>query len=137
MTFSLSELSVSKDRASGSLKVDVSVVIKNNGAVTGSEVVQITISDPDKGITHPKMQRGFTKAKDLKPGESHKVQVVLDKCAVSYWDSFSESSTIMSKGVWKVDGGEYGVHVGFECNKVKLEGKITINEDESFVWSGL
>ncbi|KAL0064465.1 hypothetical protein AAF712_008629 [Marasmius tenuissimus] len=137
-TFSLSELSVSKEKASGAFKAEVSVVVKNDGAVTGSEVVQVYISYPDKGITHPKMQlRGFTKAKDLKPGESRKVQVVLDKYAVSYWDSFSESSTTISKGVWKVDDGEYGVHVGFRCDKIQLEEKITISEDESFVWSGL
>ncbi|KAL0571681.1 hypothetical protein V5O48_010282 [Marasmius crinis-equi] len=137
-TFSLSGLSITKDKSPGSFDAKVSVTVKNEGTVAGSEVVQVYISYPDKGVTHPKLQlRGFVKAKDLQPGESRKVDVLLNKYAVSYWDSHSESDSRINKGVWGVDEGEYGVHVGFGCDKIQSEGKVTISEEEAFHWSGL
>ncbi|KAF9264923.1 glycoside hydrolase family 3 protein [Marasmius fiardii PR-910] len=136
-TFSISDLSVTKEKAlSSSFRVTVSIVVKNEGAVTGSEVVQAYVSYPDKGITHPKMQlRGFAKAKDLQPGESRKIELSLDKYAVAYWDSHNFSESSIGKGVWKVEEGEYGVHVGFACNKIKLERKIQV--EKGFTWSGI
>ncbi|KAG7092213.1 hypothetical protein E1B28_008580 [Marasmius oreades] len=139
-TFSLSGLSITKDEKSksNSFNARVSVVLKNEGVVPGSEVVQVYVSYPDKGITHPKMQlRGFAKAKDLKPGEFRTVDVSLDKYAVAYWDSHTFSESSIGKGVWRVAEGEYGVHVGFGCDKIKLEGRVEVEKGEGFAWRGI
>ncbi|KAL0071632.1 hypothetical protein AAF712_001489 [Marasmius tenuissimus] len=139
-TFSLSKLVIERDNSAGkdAFNVKVSVTVKNDGAVAGAEVLQVYVSYPDKGITHPKMQlRGFVKVKDLQPGESREVGVLLDKYAVSYWEVDPYSNSSIGKGVWRVEDGEYGIHVGASYDRIVLEGKIMISEEESFVWNGL
>ena len=139
-SFSLSDLVIEKDNSTekGTFNVKVSVNVKNEGAIAGAEVVQVYISYPDKGITHPKMQlRGFVKAKDLQPGESRKVEVLLDKYAFSYWEVDPYSNSSIGKGEWRVGDGEYDIQVGTAFDKIVLEGKVVIAEEESFVWSGL
>ncbi|KAK7060135.1 hypothetical protein VNI00_000899 [Paramarasmius palmivorus] len=126
--FSLSDLSVDNTPTTDSVDVKVTVTVKNVGAVTGSEVVQLYVSYPDFGITHPNMQlRGFAKAKDLAPGGSTKVTISLDKYAFSYWDD--------RKDIWRVTQGEYPVQVGRSCEELVLKDKVKISS--SFTWTGL
>ncbi|ESK88409.1 glycoside hydrolase family 3 protein [Moniliophthora roreri MCA 2997] len=126
--FSLSGLTIKNASKGDSVATEVSVTVKNEGSVSGSEVVQVYISYPDNGITHPRLQlRGFAKARNVAPGSSSKVTIPLDKYAVSYWDN--------NKHCWLVVAGEYGVHVGFSCDDIVLEEKLKISE--AFAWTGL
>ena len=51
--------------------LDVSINVTNTGTLTGSEVVQVYVTLPDIGLTTPSLQlRGFTKVKDLQPGQT-------------------------------------------------------------------
>ncbi|KAL0572762.1 hypothetical protein V5O48_009194 [Marasmius crinis-equi] len=136
-TFKFSDLAISKT-SGGSFSIKVSLSVKNTGTVPGSEVVQVYISYPERGITHPKLQlRGYIKVKDLQAGESRNVEVALDKYALAYWHSFPHSETEIGKGVWKVDEGDYGVHVGSGCDRIKLVDTVQIGAEGSFVWNGL
>ncbi|EEB97656.1 hypothetical protein MPER_02984, partial [Moniliophthora perniciosa FA553] len=126
--FSLSDLTIKNTSKGDSVAAEVSITVKNEGSVSGSEVVQVYISYPDNGITHPQLQlRGFAKARDLAPGSSSNVTISLDKYAVSYWDN--------NKHCWLVAVGEYGVHVGFSCDNIILGEKLKISE--AFAWTGL
>lgn len=64
--------------------------VKNVGKKMGSEVVQVYVSVPETenfkgGYRSPKNLAGFTKLKDMKPGEVRKVELVLQKKSFSYW----------------------------------------------------
>lgn len=108
--------------------IDVSVKVTNSGDVTGSEVVQVYITPPDIGLTTPSLQlRGFTKAKNLWPGQSRVVTVHLDKYAVSYWDT--------RRTAWVVKAGKYWVAVGKSSEDIVLRGQFELKSD--FEWSGL
>ncbi|KAI0811117.1 putative beta-glucosidase from glycoside hydrolase family GH3 [Irpex lacteus] len=108
--------------------VDVSVTVTNTGSTPGSEVVQVYITNPEIGLTTPKLQlRGFTKVKDLSPGASYAVTIHLDKYAVSYWD--------VTRNAWKADIGNYRVLVGRSSYDIVLEGEFEVKA--SFIWSGL
>ena len=108
--------------------IDISVTVANAGSVSGSEVVQVYITNPETGLTTPKLQlRGFAKIKDLPPGASQTVTIHLDKYAVSYWD--------VTQDAWKADAGLYRVLVGRSSYDIVLEGKFEVKN--SFGWVGL
>ena len=82
------------------------------------------------GCTHPPLQlKSFKKVKDLKAGGSVKVELNLDKYAVSYWDE--------SHSTWNVDKGVYCVRVGGSSagEALVLSGQLEV--PKSFTWNGL
>ena len=79
-------------------------------------------------VKTPKLQlKGFTKVRDLAPGNKEHVTVVLDKYAVSYWD-------VRIKG-WTVEKGVYRVEVGTGSDRLSLEETFEVTK--GFNWNGL
>lgn len=128
-SFELSELVVSgPSSVDNTFSLDITATVTNTGHVSGSEVVQVYITLPDIGLTTPQLQlRGFTKVRDLKPGGSGRVTVILDKYAVSYWDE--------RKNIWRTKEGKYEVMVGQSSDNISLRGEFEVKEE--FEWSGL
>jgi beta-glucosidase len=94
----------------------------------GSEVAQVYVTYPDVGYTTPAKQlKGFAKASNVKPKESRKLEVSMDKYAVSSWHEPSES--------WVMEPGVYTIHVGFNSADLILKGEFTLTE--RFFWKGL
>ena len=123
-TFSLSDLDVKTDGPTAT----VSVKVKNDGKVGGSQVVQVYVSYPDLGIAQPEYQlRGSAKVKDIKRGETKTAEIKLDKYAVAYWDEREDA--------WVVAPGKYGVHVGFSSEELLLEQEMEVKE--RLKWRGL
>lgn len=127
--FELSDLKISEPSSHDTaFKVEVTVSVKNTGAMAGSEVVQLYIAYPDVGVTIPKLQlRGFAKAHDLAPGESKTVIIHLDRYAISFWDT--------QKGQWMAKEGAYGILVGHSSLNLPLQGEVELKT--SFWWKGI
>ncbi|KAG8906251.1 hypothetical protein FRB99_007313 [Tulasnella sp. 403] len=128
-TFSYDALTVSSPPVSSpNDTIHLAVTITNTGPVVGSEVVQVYVSLPRGPLSHPANQlRGFTKLKDVAPGVSATVDIVLDRYAVSYWDDYLHC--------WKADRGRYTIKVGRSSAKFELE--TTVEVTKSFEWTGL
>ncbi|KAH7921492.1 glycoside hydrolase family 3 protein [Leucogyrophana mollusca] len=128
-TFSLSDLDLSNVTSHGeAFKINASVKIANSGSVTGSSVVQLYVTLPDIGLASPPLQlKGFAKARDIAPGTSQKVDIGLDKYAISYWDT--------PKNAWCARAGQYRVLVGFSSDKLPLEAVFEVKK--TFYWTGL
>ncbi|KZT34807.1 glycoside hydrolase family 3 protein [Sistotremastrum suecicum HHB10207 ss-3] len=132
-TFEYSNLELTQPKPSSNAEdfsVTVTLSIKNTGPVPGSETVQIYISLPPSPFGHqhvPKQLKGFTKVRNLDPGESKKVSVVLDKYAVSYWEEGIER--------WRAEVGEYVVSVAASSVDVRLVDKFYVSRE--FEWRGL
>jgi len=129
-TFSVDGLQLSKPASSGDeFNVKATANITNTGSVVGSEVVQLYIGLPeDIGLTTPTRQlKSFVKVKDIAPGQSKTVEMVLDKYAVSYWDA--------AKNNWCARAGKYRVLVGTSSYDLPLTAEFTI--EKTFRWSGL
>ncbi|TFK72570.1 glycoside hydrolase family 3 protein [Pluteus cervinus] len=106
----------------------VEVTVMNTGSVSGSEVVQLYVSFPDIGLVNPRLQlKGFSKVRDLDPGQSSKVVVNLGKYAFSYWD--------VRKNGWHAKAGKYHIHVGQSSDVLPLHQTFELRQ--SLVWSGL
>lgn len=124
--FSFSDLVVSDVGDDASF--NVSVTVKNDGPLMGSEVVQLYISYPDVGVTTPVHQlKGFAKARDVAPGASSTVVITLDKYAVSFWDTM--------KHAWSASAGKYILNVGASSTDFRLKGEVELKQ--GFTWTGM
>ena len=128
--FTLSNLQLSEAVISdGEFRLGVSLTVENIGRVTGSEVVQVYTSLPATSrLTHPLLQlKGFAKVRDLVPGNKERVEVVLDKYAVSYWNDMIDA--------WTVEKGVYRVEVGTSSDCLSLAATFEVTK--GFEWNGL
>ncbi|HUZ26802.1 MAG TPA: glycoside hydrolase family 3 C-terminal domain-containing protein [Streptosporangiaceae bacterium] len=90
-------------RAGSARQVRVTARVTNTGRVTGSDVVQLYLSDPAVSGEPPRQLKGFQKV-TLRPGQSTTVTFTLDSHDLSYWNQ--------SAGGWVVPAGGFGVYVG-------------------------
>ena len=129
-TFTLSDLDLlTPIIADGEFSLTATVTVTNTGTVVGSEVVQLYVSMPKTSeLTHPpRLLRAFGKARDLAPGASTRVELALDRIAVSYWDE--------RIGRWVIERGEYGVSVGPSSDVLPLTASFVV--DKTVEWNGL
>ena len=106
-TFEYSDLFI-RDRT-------VSIQVKNTGAVSGAEVVQLYIAFPPNGIFRPvKELKGFERV-ELEPGEAKTIEFELDDRSFAIWS-----------GGWKIPNGTYTVQIGASSRDIRLEQSIEI-----------
>jgi beta-glucosidase len=97
----------------------VSVAVKNTGAVSGGEVVQLYIAPPRSGIFRPaKELKGFERV-ELAPGESKTVEFTLDDRSFAIW----------ADG-WKIPNGTYAIQIGASSRDIRLEQALEIAGEE-------
>ena len=91
-TFAYSVLRLSRSTVHEGEDVQVTVTVKNTGAVAGKETVQLYVTPP-KGARHRPIRelKGFAKV-SLQPSESKEVQFTLDKRSLAYGINSSASS---------------------------------------------
>jgi beta-glucosidase len=96
----------------------VSFNLENAGKVSGSEVAQLYISAIDSKIERaPKELKAFKKI-SLKPGETGKVEITINKNAFSYYNT--------DKKDWAVEPGKYEISIGSSSRDIKLKGTVNI-----------
>jgi len=61
--------------------------------------------------------KGFAKVR-LKPGETKRVSLTLDRRAFSYYD--------VSKKDWNAEPGDFAILVGSSSDKIELKGLFTL-----------
>ena len=117
-TFAYSHLSVSPQ--SGNLNQPVTVIfdVVNTGSREGAEVAELYVGDGHSSVPRPiKELKGFAKV-NLKPGETKRVMLTLDRRAFSYYD--------VQQKDWKADPGEFTILVGGSSDNTPLKGTFTI-----------
>jgi beta-glucosidase len=107
------------------------VTIKNTGSVPGAEVVQLygtlpAMEDPAPARI-PLALRAFKKTAVLEPGAHVRVELALDKYAVSAWDERIRA--------WVAEPGTYDVRVGPSSAVLPLHA--TFKLEKGFEWNGL
>ena len=90
--------------------VTVSVDVRNTGTRRGAEVVQLYIRDDYSSVTRPvKELKGFKKIW-LDPGQSQKVSFVIDKEALSFYDTNMK---------WIAEAGTFTIMIGGSSDKTQ------------------
>jgi beta-glucosidase len=98
--------------------VTVAFDVTNQGHREGAEVAQVYVGDRQKAVPRPpKELKGFAKVK-LAPGQTKRVQVVLDRRAFSYYDEKAKA--------WKAAPGDFDILVGSSSQQIELRGKATL-----------
>ena len=101
--------------------VRVSTTVKNTGSVSGGTVVQLYLTLPKDGSVPAgspvRSLRGFEKI-FLKKGEERKVEFVLKRRDLSYWDVVSQT--------WVLPSGNFDVQVGFSSKDLKAKANLKL-----------
>lgn len=99
-------------------KVNVSFVVKNTGRKEASEVAQVYVCDKESSVRRPlKELKGFEKI-SLRPGESKRINVVLDEEAFSFYDINSHQ--------FMIEPGEFEIFVGNSSDNLPLKKSIIL-----------
>jgi beta-glucosidase len=97
---------------------NVSFDLTNTGKRAGSEVAQVYVGQNHANVPRPaKELKGFAKV-ELRPGETQRVTVTLDRRALSYYD--------VNAKAWRADPGDYDVLVGSSAERIELKGKLIL-----------
>ena len=96
----------------------VSFDVTNAGKRAGAEIAELYVSDTHASVPRPvKELKGFARA-DLKPGETRRLTITLDRRSFSYFD--------VNSNQWKADPGEFGIIVGSSSAKSELKGTVKL-----------
>jgi beta-glucosidase len=117
-TFEYSGLSVTPRAGNLNEPITVSFEIKNTGQREGAEVAELYVGDSHASVPRPvKELKGFAKL-NLKPGESRRVTLTLDRRAFSFYD--------VKKKDWSAEAGEFTILVGGSSDDIRLQDKFTL-----------
>jgi len=118
-TFAYKNISVSPEVGDLTQPVKVSFDITNTGHRAGAEVAEVYVGDSHARVPRPvKELKGFARV-ELKPGETERVTLTLDRRAFSYYD--------VDKKDWTADPGKFAILVGGSSDKIQLQASFTLN----------
>ena len=119
-TFVYSNLTVSPERGNADQPVTVGFDIRNTGNREGAEVAQLYVGDTHASVPRPvKELKAFAKV-NLKPGESRRVSLTLNRRAFSYYD--------VKKSDWTAEPGDFQIQVGSSSDAIRLQGKYALDK---------
>jgi beta-glucosidase len=119
-TFQYSDLKITPPSADLSAPVTVFFNVKNTGLREGAEVAEVYVGDSHASVPRPvKELKGFAKVR-LRPGETKKVLVSLDRRAFSFYD--------VEKGDWKAEPGKFSILVGSSSARIELQGEFALKQ---------
>ncbi|KAF9484950.1 glycoside hydrolase family 3 protein [Pholiota conissans] len=113
-TFAYSSLAIA---ASSANVYTVSFTVANSGPLAGTEIPQLYIAYPAAAGEPQRVLRGFDEVA-LGAGASQTVSLMLDKRAMSVWDTPSQSYLRPS--------GTFTVYVGASIKDIRLTGTISV-----------
>ncbi|MDP4092826.1 MAG: glycoside hydrolase family 3 C-terminal domain-containing protein [Bacillota bacterium] len=117
-TIEYSGLMVSSESITDRDTLKVSLNLRNTGAVSGAEIVQLYVHDVESTVFKAEKElKGFDKV-FLQPGEEKTVEFILDKRSFAYYS--------VNKKDWCVESGKYDILVGASSRDIRLVKTINI-----------
>jgi beta-glucosidase len=117
-TFSYRMLEVTPPAGNLSEPVSVSFDVRNTGSRAAAEVAEVYVSDSHSSVLRPvKELKAFSKI-NLKPGETKRVTLTLDRRAFSFYD--------VNKKDWSAEPGDFTVLVGGSSDNIQRRSKFTL-----------
>lgn len=117
-TFTYSGLEVAVSTAGADPVVEVTLTVANTGTRTGTEIVQLYVTDPEASVYRPEQElRGFARV-TLAPGQSAPVRIRLDRRAFAFWHEPARR--------WVVEGGVFGIRAGASSRDIRLSTTVEL-----------
>jgi beta-glucosidase len=118
-TFAYSKMSVTPPTGNLNEPVLVSFDVKNTGHREAAEVAELYVGDSHASVPRPvKELKAFAKV-NLKPGETRRVTLRLDRRTFSFYD--------VQKKDWNAEPGDFAILVGGSSDNIQLRGKFTLS----------
>jgi beta-glucosidase len=118
-SFKYGGLIVTPDSLEGDGPVTVSFDLTNSGDREGAEIAEVYVGDGHAPLPRPvKELKGFVKV-NLKPGETKRVEVPLNRRSFSYFDEKS--------GQWQAAPGDFDILVGPSSARIELKRKMKLS----------
>jgi beta-glucosidase len=100
--------------------IAVTATIRNTGAHSGSDVIQVYIEPPKAGAPRPIRQLKAFQRVALTPGESQTVTLPIARADLAYWDPATKA--------WAVTPGAYTARIGDSSRDLPLKAEFSIAE---------
>ena len=108
-------------KAKGKDAVEVCVTVKNTGSITGKEVAQVYVQAPKGKLAKPTQElKAFAKTRELKPGESQVLTMVIP---VRDLASFDEAGS-----QWLTEAGTYTFRIGNSSRDITATATLKLSE---------
>ena len=121
LSYTTFEMSKPAVKAKGNSAVEVSVTVKNTGAVAGKEVAQVYVTAPKGRLEKPAQElKAFAKTRELQPGESQTLTMTIP---VRNLASFDEAGS-----QWLTEAGTYTFRIGFSSRDIKASLPLALKE---------
>ena len=112
----------------------IEVKVTNIGSFKGKEVVQIYCEAPQGRLGKPaRVLCGFEKTKELAPGESQSLRIIIDHRNIASYDDYSGSDTAYC---WILEKGKYTLCIGGDvrsctgCFEFELGNDVVLEKCE-------
>lgn len=117
-SFAYSDMQLDRSTMTDEDELTVSLNVKNTGACSGSEIVELYVAPPVGIIFRPVQElKGFEKV-TLAPGETKRVEFRLSRRAFTFYDVNSHD--------WAVESGEYEIRIAASSRDMRLRATVEI-----------
>ncbi len=117
-SFEYSHLKTSAQQLGKDGEVTVGVDVRNSGARTGDEVVQMYVAHEGSKVERPIEElKGFKRIR-LEPGKKTTVRMTLKTNDLAYWS--------VDKGAWEVEADQVQVLIGSSSADIKLKTTVKV-----------
>ena len=103
-TFEYGKAVASAKKITADDQLEISVKVKNTGAVAGKEVVQLYIGDDKSSVVRPLKELKHFQKIALNPGEEQTVTFIVSADDLKYYDEASKD--------WKAEAGKFKAYIG-------------------------
>ena len=119
-SFEYSDLTLDKKETKPFEAVRISLKVKNTGACSGTEIVQLYVKDVHASMTRPQKElQGFLRVA-LQPGEEKEISFTLQPSQMAFLDEDMR---------WKIEKGEFEVQIGASSEDIRLKDSFRVTEN--------
>ncbi|WP_307276753.1 glycoside hydrolase family 3 N-terminal domain-containing protein [Arthrobacter sp. W4I7] len=119
-TFDYSSLTLSKHEVESGDTVNISLTVTNSGDRSGTEVVQLYVSDRFATVSRPVLELAGFRRLHLEPGQTAQVEFHLDISQLAFLDVDMQ---------WRVEAGEVDIMVGSSSDDIRVTDTLAIMSD--------
>ena len=121
LSYTTFEFSKPVVKVKGKDAVEVSITVKNTGAVSGKEVAQVYVQAPNGKLEKPAQElKAFAKTRELQPGESQTLTMTIPVRDLASFDEVGSQ--------WLTEAGNYTFRIGNSSRNLPLSASLTLRE---------
>ena len=121
LSYTTFEMSKPMVKAKGKDAVEISITVKNTGAISGKEVAQVYVQAPKGKLEKPAQElKAFAKTRELQPGESQTLTMTIPVRDLASFDEVGSQ--------WLTEAGNYTFRIGNSSRNLPLSASLTLKE---------